>query len=118
MSLLETQLVSTAHRLEHGDGVSHEIEYTLWRDLIPAGSAYYYIKCYRQSRRGASPAEAELEIADGLGNDADLAAAVFSRLVAAADPPHPVHLKDIIRDAVIEYAAEVEAGEAVGTLVQ
>lgn len=118
MSFLETQLVTTAHRREHGDGVSHEIEYTLWRDLIPAGSAYYYIKCYRESRRGASPVETELEIADGLGNDANLAAAVFSRLVAAAEPPHPVHLKDIIRDAVIEYGAEVGAGEAIGTCVQ
>ncbi len=117
MSFLETQLVTTVHRREHADGVSHEIEYTLWRDIVPEGNAFYYIKCYREARRDDS-VKAELEIAGGLGNDADLAATIFSRIAAADNPPHPVHLKDIIRDAVIEYTAAVGDGRTVSTCLQ
>ena len=104
---LVSQLLRTVQREEAGeDGRTvFRLCYTLWRDVIPGGDAFYYIKCVLERRCGLSVLGTDLEIADGLGRDPDLAAAVFNRLVQASSPPFPVHLKEVVRDLVTELGA-------------
>lgn len=107
---LVSQLLRTVQREETDeDGRTvFRLYYTLWRDVVPSGDAFFYIKCVLERRCGLSLTGTDLEIADGLGRDPELAAAVFNRLVQASSPPFPVHLKDVVRDLVTELGARAE----------
>lgn len=90
-------------------------EYALWRDVIPTGDSFYYIKCYLETWQAGSLLSADLEIADGLGTDAAMASTVFSRIAGAMAPLFPAHLKDVVRDVVVAYHADTEQDSATVT---
>lgn len=105
--------MATAQRAEQGEPErAYVLEYALWSDSVPSGDSFYYIKCYLETWQSGSLLSANLEIADGLGTDAAMAGTVFSRVAGAVEPLFPAHLKDVVRDAVVEYHAETEQGSA------
>lgn len=107
--LSEPELVTAARREERGDAErTYVLEYTLWRDVVSTGDAFYYIKCCRETWQAGSLLGADLEIADGLGTDAALASTVFHRIAGAREPLSPVHLKDVVRDAVVACEADTD----------
>lgn len=113
ISRIEPELVALAQREEYGEPeCAFFLEYGLWRDAIPSGYSFFYIKCYLEKWQAGSLLGAALEIADGLGTDAALASRVFSRITGAGAPLFPTHLKDVVRDAVVAYEAEADQGAA------
>lgn len=113
ISRIEPELVATTQREEYGEReCAYVLEYALWRDAVPSGDSFYYIKCYLERWRAGSLLGADLEIADGLGTDAALASTVFSRIAGAGAPLFPTHLKDVVREAVVEYDSDVGEGSA------